>query len=80
VAGGVCAIDASRKVIRLRLLHGEQLIAPPGLLRPGSTTIGTLDFWPDKVSEAELVSERVGQAVRARDEVKVDYPAERSSR
>ena len=66
----VCAIDASRSAVRLRFLYGARLVAPPGILRPGSTTMGTIDYAsPDDV-DADLVADLVRQAVVRLGEVK----------
>jgi hypothetical protein len=58
----VCAIDARAKTVALRFLHGDQLDAPPGRLRPGSTTMGTLDLQAIGDIDAPLVAGLVRQA------------------
>ncbi len=65
----VCAIDASRKVVSLRFLYGVRLTAPPGTLRPGSTTMGTLDLASLDQVEPGLVADLVRQAVALLDEL-----------
>ena len=58
----VCAIDARAKVVSLRFLHGDRLQAPAGVLRPGSTTMGTIDLTSLDQIDADLVTDLVRQA------------------
>ncbi len=58
----VCAIDARAKVVSLRFLHGDRLQAPEGVLRPGSTTMGTIDLTSSEQIDADLVTDLVRQA------------------
>jgi len=58
----VCAIDARAKVVSLRFLHGDRLDAPAGVLRPGSTTMGTIDLTSLDQVDTQLVTDLVRQA------------------
>jgi hypothetical protein len=62
----VCAIEA-RKVVSLRFLFGRELDAPAGLLRPGSTTMGTIDYRTIDQVDLELVRDLVRRAVEHQD-------------
>ena len=59
----VCAIGASNDKVYLRFLYGVRLSAPAGTLRPGSTTMGTIDLTSSKDVDGQLVGELVNQAV-----------------
>ncbi len=58
----VCAVDARAKVVSLRFLHGDRLQAPAGILRRGSTTMGTIDLTSPEQIDADRVTDLVRQA------------------
>jgi hypothetical protein len=59
----VVAIGVTPKVVNLRFLYGQQLADPAGLLRPGSTTAGTIDYTSAADIDPELVTAYVREAV-----------------
>jgi hypothetical protein len=71
----ICAIGAGREAVSLRFLYGAGLDAPRGTLRPGSTTMGTLDYTSLEQVDAGLVADLVGQAVDRLPQFKVKRPA-----
>lgn len=58
----VCAVDARPKGVALRFLHGAELDVPPGTLRRGSTTMGTIDLTSAEQFDAALVTALVREA------------------
>ncbi len=59
----VCAINATSKVVTLRFLWGNMLEDKAGLLRPGSTTIGNLDYASIEKIDVGVVEAYVREAV-----------------
>ncbi len=66
----VCAIGAGNDKVYLRFLYGMRLAAPAGTLRPGSTTMGTIDLTSINEVDSRLVADLVNQAVARVAEVK----------
>lgn len=58
----VCAIGVTTKLVCLRFLHGDQLSDPAALLRPGTSTLSTIDFAPGDPVDAEMLAGYVQQA------------------
>ena len=53
----VTGISVTSKLVNLRFLHREDLTDPAGLLRPGSTTAGTVDYrTADEVDAARITA------------------------
>lgn len=59
----VCAISTAKASVSLRFLFGTRLDAPPGRLRPGSTTAASLDVRSIDELDRDLVRDLVRQAV-----------------
>ncbi len=66
----VCAISATSKVVTLRFLWGNLLEDKAGLLRPGSTTIGNLDYASIEKIDVGVVEAYVREAVAKYDTFK----------
>jgi hypothetical protein len=60
------AIGVSKASVNLRFLHGDQLEDPAGLLRPGSSSLMTLDYTDAGEIDAELIGRYVREAVARR--------------
>ena len=73
----ICAIDARKQTVCLRFLQGSRLVAPPGTLRPGSTTMGTIDFRSLEQVDTRLIADLVSQAVAVTGEIKASRPKRR---
>jgi hypothetical protein len=58
----VCAIGTTKKVVTLRFLWGNLLEDKAGLLRPGSTTIGNLDYAAMEQIDVTMVEMYVREA------------------
>ena len=75
----VVAIDAHpRNAVALRFLFGALLDAPPGLLRPGSSSLSTLDIASLDDVDAELVARLVAEATTRHEELQAGW-AERKA-
>jgi hypothetical protein len=59
----VVAISVTRKAVNLRFLYGQRMADPAGLMRPGSTTAGTIDYGSADDIDPELVTTYVQEAV-----------------
>jgi hypothetical protein len=59
----VCAIGTTKKAICLRFLFGTYLSDPGKLLRPGTSTLSTIDYTSPEQVDAEVVAEYVREAV-----------------
>jgi hypothetical protein len=59
----VCAVDVTKKRPCLRFLYGTMLDDPQHRLRPGSTTMGTLDFKSIAEIDPALIADYVKEAV-----------------
>lgn len=59
----VCAIGTSSRLVHLRFLHGDLLTDPEGRLRPGSSTLMTLDHTTLEQVDPEVVGAYVREAV-----------------
>ena len=58
-----CAIGVSTKAVNLRFLHGTSMADPAGLMRPGTSTLKTIDYrTPDEVDPA-IVTAYVREAL-----------------
>jgi hypothetical protein len=71
----VCAIDcgkpgATKHTVRVRFLYGVLLKDPRRMLRPGSSTLSTIDFPSPEDIDTQLVSDYVAEAVSRFDEFK----------
>jgi hypothetical protein len=70
----VVAIDAHpRNAVGLRFLFGALLDAPPGVLRPGSSSLSTLDITALDELDAELASRLVGEATTRHEELQAAW-------
>jgi hypothetical protein len=59
----VCAISPTTKVVCLRFLAGSTMSDPKHLLRPGTSTLSTIDFKTIEEIDAQMVGEYVREAV-----------------
>lgn len=59
----VCAIGTTKKAVCLRFLYGTYLSDPGKLLRPGTSTLSTIDYTTLDQVEAAVVAEYVAEAV-----------------
>jgi hypothetical protein len=76
----VVAIDAHpRNAVALRFLFGALLDAPPGLLRPGTSSLSTLDVVALADVDAELVSRLVAEATTRHAELQAAWAARASA-
>jgi len=66
----VCALDITKKGPCLRFLYGNVLEDPQHRLRPGSTTMGTLDFKSIEEIDPVLVADYVKDAVAKHEDFK----------
>lgn len=66
----VCAISPTTKVVCLRFLAGTYMADPRGLLRPGTSTLSTIDFNALEEIDAQVVGEYVREAVARNPELK----------
>jgi hypothetical protein len=73
----ICAVDARPKTVCLRFLFGARLVAPRGTLRPGSTTMGTIDYTALEQVDAGLIADLVEQAVAHLRELRASGPGGR---
>jgi len=72
----VCAIDAHpRKAVGLRFLYGALLNDPGGVLRPGTSSLRTLDVASLAAIDAGLVAGFVREAVGRHEELKAAWRA-----
>jgi hypothetical protein len=72
----VVAIDAHPKAaVGLRFLFGALLDAPPGLLRPGSSSLSTLDIAALDGVDAELIGRLVAEATTRHAELQAAWKA-----
>jgi hypothetical protein len=62
----VTGISVTSKLVNLRFLHREHLSDPAGLVRPGSTTAGTVDYRTVDDVDAAQVTHWVRQAAARR--------------
>jgi hypothetical protein len=62
----VVAISVTTKVVNLRFLHGKSLDDAGRLLRPGSTTAGTIDYASAADIDPAVVTAYVREAVAKR--------------
>ena len=70
----VCAIDANpRKGVALRFLFGALLDDPRGVLRPGTSSLSTLDVASLEAIDAGLVDAFVREAVARHEELKAAW-------
>jgi hypothetical protein len=59
----IAAIGVSKSTVNLRFLHGDRLDDPAGRLRPGSSTLMTIDYTAADEVDADLVAGYVREAV-----------------
>lgn len=59
----VCAIGATKKTVALRFLYGMYLADPGKLLRPGTSTLSTIDYAAPEQLDADVVAAYVRDAV-----------------
>ncbi len=59
----VCAIGTTKKAVCLRFLYGAYLGDPGKLLRPGTSTLSTIDYTSPEQVDAGVVAEYVREAV-----------------
>jgi len=59
----VVAIGVTQKAVNLRFLYGQHMADPARLMRPGSTTAGTIDYANVDAIDSALVTSYVREAV-----------------
>lgn len=59
----VVAISVTKKAVNLRFLYGQRMADPARLMRPGSTTAGTIDYASVDDIDPALVTAYVREAV-----------------
>jgi len=75
----VCAIDAHpAKAVGLRFLYGTRLDDPQRVLRPGTSSLRTLDVPSLEAIDAGLVAGFVQEAVARHDELKAAWLARKA--
>lgn len=75
----VCAIDARKNAVCLRFLFGALLDDPRGVLRPGTSSLKTIDYASLDQVDAGLVADYVAEAVARHDEFKAAWPGRRAA-
>jgi hypothetical protein len=76
----VCAVDAHpRNAVGLRFLFGALLDDPRGILRPGSSSLSTLDVASPDAIDAGTVAGFVREAVARHAELKAAWRARESA-
>ena len=76
----VCAIDAHpRSAVGLRFLYGALLDDPRAILRPGSSSLSTLDIAALEDVDAGLVTGFVRDAVTRHEELKTAWLARKAA-
>jgi hypothetical protein len=76
----VCAIDAHpRTAVGLRFLYGALLDDPGGVLRPGTSSLRTLDVASLAEIDAGLVGRFVREAVARHEELKAAWRAHKAA-
>ena len=76
----VCAIDAHpRKAVGLRFLYGALLDDPGGVLRPGTSSLSTLDVTALEAIDGGLVTGFVHAAVARHEELKAAWRARKAA-
>jgi hypothetical protein len=76
----VCAIDAHpRMAVGLRFLYGTLLDDPRAILRPGTSSLSTLDVASLEEVDAGAVAGFVREAVARHEELKAAWPARRAA-
>ena len=77
----VCAVDAHpRKAVGLRFLYGALLDDPRGILRPGTSSLRTLDIASLQEVDAGLVVAFVREAVTRHEELKAAWAVREAAR
>jgi hypothetical protein len=77
----VCAIDAHpAKAVCLRFLFGALLDDPQGVLRPGTSSLSTLDVASLEVIDAGLVGALVREAFARHEDLKAAWRAREAAR
>lgn len=76
----VCAIDVQKKAVCLRFLFGALLDDPRGVLRPGTSSLRTLDVASLEAIDAGLVDAFVREAVSRHEELKATWRAREAAR
>lgn len=69
----VCAIDVRKKAVCLRFLFGALLDDPRGVLRPGTSSLQTIDYASHEEVDARLVADYVAEAVARHDAFKATW-------
>lgn len=69
----VCAIDVTTKAVCLRFLYGALMDDPRGVLRPGTSSLQTIDFASPEEIEPGLVALYVAEAVARHDEFRAAW-------
>jgi hypothetical protein len=67
----VCAIGTTKKAVCLRFLYGTYLRDPGKLLRPGTSTLSTIDYTSLDQVDTKVVGEYVTEAAAHHAEFKV---------
>lgn len=62
----IVGIGVSKASVNLRFLHGDLLDDPAGVLRPGSSTLMTIDYAAGDEIDAELIRRYVAEAIEKR--------------
>lgn len=66
----VCAIGVTSKAVCLWFLFGAFLADERGLLRPGTSTLSTIDFKPGASVDEALIGDHVREAASRHEEFK----------
>lgn len=74
----VCAIGTTKSAVCLRFLFGTFLSDPGKLLRPGTSTLSTIDYAALEQVDAAVVAEYVTEAVAHHAEFKARPPGAKS--
>lgn len=59
----ICAIGTTKNAVCLRFLYGTYLSDPEKLLRPGTSTLSTIDYTSLEQVDAAVVADYVKEAV-----------------